>query len=498
MTPAAAKYEYDRRLGGGGMAEVFLARTVGAEGFQRPVAIKRVLPSFSHDPQFASMFVNEARLSALLRHPNVVQVVDFDRDAVGRLYLVMELVEGKDLSDVVGRGSLPIPVVVYVITEVLKGLAYAHDLTSPDGKPLGIVHRDISPHNVLVSYDGEVKVSDFGIAKAMLASGAARSGLIKGKPLYMAPEQVTAPDAVDHRADLFAVGVMMFELLTGQRIYQGTTNEEVLTDVIQVAKGWRQLTPATAFRPDLPADVSRVVTGLLAADRQHRFAHARDAIDALLATGSATPRGADLLADILAERFPGEAPPRRRRSAVAPAHGPQAPTMVTPAALSAPAVVPAPPAITPAGTPTAAGHHMPVPATAAMPPTGATSVAASRRRVWPFVFAVVALGIAAAAVAFVLVRSPRGATTPMDANPASAAESSVDAATAPVVGVTPDAAADSETGPAATATEPPGASIDAGVVSESPKAEHKKKSHSRKHGDGEGGSTIHEVKIEGK
>ena len=310
----AGKYRYERRLGGGGMAEVFLASVVGTQGFQRPVAIKRVLPSFSDDPEFARMFVNEARISAMLRHPNIVQVLDFDRDDDRRLFLVMELVEGKDLADLAKSGPLPVPVVVHVIAEVLEGLAHAHEATTPEGRPLGLVHRDISPHNVLLSWDGTVKVSDFGIAKAMLASGVAASGLVKGKPLYMAPEQVTSPDRVDQRADLFAVGVIMFELLTGRRVYQGATNEEVLTDVIQVARGWRQIVAPNVVRPELPWDVAQVAAMLLAADRDQRFASARDALDALLSTKSAPTRGASMLAELLAARFPAEAP-RRRRSA---------------------------------------------------------------------------------------------------------------------------------------------------------------------------------------
>jgi eukaryotic-like serine/threonine-protein kinase len=309
-----AQYEYLDRLGGGGMAEVFLARVVGTEGFQRPIAIKRVLPSFSQDAQFATMFINEARLSAMLRHPNIVQVLDFDRDDERRLFLVMELIEGKDLDALAksaGGAPLPVAVVVHVIAEVLEGLAHAHEMTTPEGRPLGIVHRDISPHNVLLSWDGAVKVSDFGIAKAMLASGAASSGMIKGKPLYMAPEQVTTPDTVDQRADLFAVGVMAYELLTGKRVYQGHSNEEVLTDVIQVARGWRQLAAPNVLRPDLPWDVCQVVMMLLAPDRNQRFASARDAHDALLRTTSASARGTSMVAELMAQRFPDEVPRRR-------------------------------------------------------------------------------------------------------------------------------------------------------------------------------------------
>ncbi len=313
MNGDTAKYHYQRRLGGGGMAEVFLGTTVGAEGFSRPVAIKRVLPTFSDDPEFAQMFVNEARLSAMLRHPNIVQILDFDRDGERRLFLVMELVEGKDLDDLARTGALPVPVVVHIICEVLRGLAHAHETTTPDGRPLGIVHRDVSPHNVLLSWDGAVKVSDFGIAKAMLASGVGRSSTIKGKPMYMAPEQVLAPDTLDHRGDVFATGVMLYELLTGKRLYQGNSQEEILTDVIQVARGWRPLVAPTVLRPELPWDVAQATLMMLAPDRNHRFASARDALDALLHTPSASARGDDELAAVLAARFPLEAPPRQRR-----------------------------------------------------------------------------------------------------------------------------------------------------------------------------------------
>jgi serine/threonine-protein kinase len=166
MTALNGKYILDKRLGGGGMAEVFLARTVGAEGFSRRVAIKRVLPGYSENPQFAKMFVAEAQLSSRLQHPNVVSVADFDRDAEGRLFLVMELVEGVDLDGLNATGMLSFPLIIHVIGEVLRGLGYAHDLPPAGDGVRGLIHRDVSPHNVLLSWEGAVKVSDFGIAKA--------------------------------------------------------------------------------------------------------------------------------------------------------------------------------------------------------------------------------------------------------------------------------------------------------------------------------------------
>jgi len=464
MTPFA-KYQYQRRLGGGGMAEVFLATTVGAEGFSRPVAIKRVLPSFSEDPNFATMFVNEARLSSILRHPNIVQVLDFDRDGEARLFLVMELVEGKDLSDLADTGPLPIPVIIYVIGEVLKGLAHAHEMTTADGRALGIVHRDISPHNVLASWEGAVKVSDFGIAKAMLASGAGRSGMIKGKPLYMSPEQVTSPDDIDHRADLFAVGVMLFELLTGHRIYKGTTHDEVLTDVILVAKGWRQLTAPTSLRPDLPWDVSQVAMMLLAPDRQQRFASARDALDALHECASASARGSELLAQTMVERFPSDAPRRiARRSSGGVIAGADAPrweaspfaagTPHTPsiqaqmgaetrtASPSVPAMpgALAPPSVTTG--PTAATRAIGPAATA--PGVSVVGAPAPRRSRAPLVVAAVAVGgVVVAAIVVLALRGGGKAPSTVDASTGPAVDavaipSVADASVA--VGPTPDAA----------------------------------------------------------
>jgi eukaryotic-like serine/threonine-protein kinase len=443
----AGKYEYERRLGGGGMAEVFLGRIRGTEGFQRPVAIKRVLPSFSQDPQFAAMFINEARISAMLRHPNIVQILDFDRDEDGRLFLVMELVEGKDLDAVGKAGRLPVPVVVWIISEVLEGLAHAHEMTTPDGRPLGLVHRDISPHNVLVSWDGGVKVSDFGIAKAMLASGVSQSGMIKGKPLYMAPEQVIDPARVDHRADLFAVGVMFYELLTGRRVYQGTTQEEILTDVIQLARGWRPLVAPNLVRPDLPWDVCQVAVTLLAADREQRFSTAREALDALLHTTTAPTRGAQMLSQVLAERFAADAP----RRVMTPQQRAAAPTVVPDALRPGPSqvraqmaaetrtiepVVGTPPVTPPVRTPSVSPTG---PTEAARPPrpihrAGAgpvTKESGARSSIGPGVIIglAVAAAISAVAVTLALIRGGGGDAAPPAVD--AAAPAAVDAA-APV------------------------------------------------------------------
>ena len=310
------------------MAEVFLGSTVGAEGFSRKVAIKRVLPGFSDNPSFASMFVAEAQISAQLQHPNIVSVLDFDRDAESRLFLVMELVEGRDLDALLSTGILPFGVVVFTITEVLRGLGHAHDL--PVGGAIrGIVHRDVSPHNVLLSWEGAVKVSDFGIAKARAASEATASVFIKGKPAYMSPEQANG-ERLDGRSDLFAVGVMLWEMLVGRRLFTGDDTRATLAAVL-----FGQIPRPRSVRPDVPADLERVTMKLLERDLPARYPSAEDAISELLDCADAPKNGRELLVRVLAERFPQAAPVRsshahHRRDQSQPAM-PNAPTIAAPA-----------------------------------------------------------------------------------------------------------------------------------------------------------------------
>ncbi|MEO8553907.1 MAG: serine/threonine-protein kinase, partial [Kofleriaceae bacterium] len=298
------KYRLDNRLGGGGMAEVFLGSMVGAEGFSRKVAIKRVLPGFSDNPAFSQMFVAEAQISAQLQHPNIVSVLDFDRDPENRLFLVMELVEGRDLDALVSSGLLPIPVVIFVITEVLRGLGHAHDLPVSTSPLRGIIHRDVSPHNVLLSWEGAVKVSDFGIAKAREASAATASLLIKGKPAYMSPEQANG-EALDGRSDLFAVGIMLWEMLVGRRLFIGEDTRSTLAAVL-----FGQVPRPRSLRGDIPKDLERVVMKLLERDLPARYPTAEVAINDLLDCHDAPRNGRELLQKTLAERFPHNAPIR--------------------------------------------------------------------------------------------------------------------------------------------------------------------------------------------
>jgi hypothetical protein len=324
VSTGSGKYRLGGRIGGGGMAEVFRGTLVGLEGFARPVAIKRMLPALSADQSFADMFKNEARLASLLAHPNIVSVLDFDRDEEGRLFIVMELVDGKDLRELQTAGRLPIAVSAFVIAQTLRALAYAHELTT-QGRPLGMVHRDVSPHNVLISWDGAVKLSDFGIAKAMGASGASRTGALKGKVAYMSPEQAHGL-AIDGRSDVFAVGVMFHELLTGERLFAGATEAEVLSRMLA-----QPIETPRALNPDVHEDVAAMCMGMLERDRDRRFGSARAALEALLNCDVVSARGQSELTKLMdrrfGQRFSGESP-RRDES------GPQA--VVSGAAVTAP------------------------------------------------------------------------------------------------------------------------------------------------------------------
>ena len=302
------------------MAEVFVGSTVGAEGFSRKVAIKRVLPGYSDNDAFSKMFVSEAQITSQLQHPNIVSVLDFDRDPENRLFLVMELVEGKDLDQLASTGLLPFPVLIFVISEVLRGLGHAHDL--PVGNEArGVVHRDISPHNVLLSWSGAVKVSDFGIAKARAASEATASVFIKGKPAYMSPEQANG-QPLDGRSDLFAVGVMLWEMLVGRRLFVAEDTRGTLAAVL-----FGQIPRPRSLRGDIPKDLERVTMKMLERDLPARYPTAEHAVHDLLDCADAPKAGREVLIAALAERFPGQAPVRqsllRQRQQVQNAMAPQ-------------------------------------------------------------------------------------------------------------------------------------------------------------------------------
>ncbi len=268
-TTPFGKYELLDRLGTGGMAIVYRARYTAAPGITKPVVIKRVLGHFAEDPAFVEMFVHEARISVGLNHGNIVQVFDFGQ-VNGEYFLAMELVDGQPLSRVLkkaqgmGLMQLPPPLAVNIAIEMCKGLHHAHTRTDETGRPLGLVHRDVSPDNVLISYEGEVKISDFGIAKAQVVGRPqTEAGLVKGKYLYLSPEQARGLE-VDARSDVFAVAVVLYRMLCGRLPAEG--NE--LSVLQRIVMG--QLTPPLELNPDLDGGLVQILQDAMAVDRDVR------------------------------------------------------------------------------------------------------------------------------------------------------------------------------------------------------------------------------------
>jgi eukaryotic-like serine/threonine-protein kinase len=302
------RYRLGERIGVGGMGEVFRATRLGAEGFARTVAIKRILPGLSHEQRFIQMFIREALIVARLCHPNIVSALDFERDLDGQLFLVLEFVDGVDLNRLLSIGCLPHAVVVFIACEILDALRYAHGLPM-DGGGQGIVHRDLSPHNVLLSWDGFVKVADFGLAERCEASGVVEPHELRGKVAFMSPEQVHCRP-LNGRSDLFSVGVMLWEMLTGEPLFRHEDANVMM---------WRVISQ-TIIRPGIvrpvASDLEAVVMRLLERDPARRFSDAEAARDALAACDDASALGRIQLERLLAERFPEQAPRARARSPV--------------------------------------------------------------------------------------------------------------------------------------------------------------------------------------
>jgi serine/threonine protein kinase len=260
------KYVVQRKLAEGGMAEIFVASSFGPEGFEKQVIIKRIRAGLANDPAFIKMFVSEARLVSRLNHANIVQIFDFDRHE-DTFYIAMEYVRGVSLAQAHSRArelQVPVPslVAAQVAIEVARGLSFAHRLTD-HGEPLGIVHRDVTPQNILLSYEGAVKLTDFGIAKA--GTRASTVGMLKGKFAYMSPEQ-SRGEPVDSRTDIFALGVTLWELLTGQQLFDAESDIAVLRAVQEKAVA----SPAE-FNPGVDAALATIVMRCLERERTERF-----------------------------------------------------------------------------------------------------------------------------------------------------------------------------------------------------------------------------------
>jgi serine/threonine protein kinase len=251
MPTAFGRYSLVRKIGTGGMAEIWKARVVGPAGFEKTLAIKKVLPDLVANEQFLEMFVEEAKLVANLAHPNIVQVFDFGQVDERDYFIAMEYVAGTNLATILSRLyerrlRLPPEIALYVALEACKGLGHAHARTGPAGEALGIVHRDVSPQNVLVSFGGEVKVTDFGIAKVSTAISRTGEGQVRGKLSYMSPEQAGGT-VLDRRSDLFSLAVVLYELVAGKRFYSGDSSVEIFAKVLNYrspsAEDFRELPP---------------------------------------------------------------------------------------------------------------------------------------------------------------------------------------------------------------------------------------------------------------
>jgi serine/threonine protein kinase len=306
------KYTLFERIGRGGMADVYKGRVSGPQGFERTFVVKRILPHLSEDSTFIKMFVEEAKLSARLAHPNIVQI--FELGAVeGEYFISMEYIRGRDLSETMRAiwktmGPPRPELVAYIGREACRALNYAHSLADERGRPLGMIHRDVSPSNIMMSYEGAVKLLDFGIAKALgEAPETTKSGTMKGKYAYMAPEQ-TEGDDVDHRIDIFSCGIVLHEVLTGRRLFKGQN------DVLTIERVRRcDVPPPSQQNPMVPPELDAIILRALARDRDQRWATAADMADALDDVVHAARFQPTHLAQLLHDLFPvdGGAPSPR-------------------------------------------------------------------------------------------------------------------------------------------------------------------------------------------
>jgi serine/threonine-protein kinase len=282
------RYVLYREIASGGMATVHVGRLIGPAGFSRTVAIKRLHPQYARDPEFVTMFLDEARLAARIRHPNVVSTLDVVA-LEGELFLVMEFVQGESLSRLLRTSSqrderVPVAVASAIATHTLLGLHAAHEAKSERGVPLGIVHRDVSPQNVLVGADGIARVVDFGVAKAASRLATTEEGRMKGKLAYMAPEQLRNLD-VDRRTDVFALGIVLWEMLTGQRLFQANDPAVSIARILT-----ERVAAPSSINLDLPKSLDAIVLKALQQDPAQRFQTARAMAEEL--ERAITPAGA--------------------------------------------------------------------------------------------------------------------------------------------------------------------------------------------------------------
>jgi serine/threonine protein kinase len=282
---ASNRYRILGRIARGGMEDIYVAHSTTEAGVGRHVVLKRVLAEHARDEESALMFLDEARLSAQLQHPNIAQVYDVGQ-IDGTYFFTMEYVHGEDLRfvhHVLWRKGirLPIPLALYIATSALAALHHAHERTSPDGRPLDIVHRDVSPSNVMIGFEGAVKLLDFGVAKASQRSTESRSGSIKGKVAYLSPEQVKG-QPVDRRSDVYALGIVLHEMLTCRRLYKRDADYVALMAITT-----EDVPPPSRHRPEVSPELDRIVMTALAKDREQRYPTAAAMLEDIEAVATA-------------------------------------------------------------------------------------------------------------------------------------------------------------------------------------------------------------------
>jgi serine/threonine protein kinase len=308
MTPAQQRYEVVERLDAGGMAEVFRAKAQSMQGFEKQVAIKRVLPNLAKNEKFVKMFLDEARLSLHLSHANIVSVFDIGQSG-GSYFIVMEYVDGANLKRFIEAarrrdGRVPVALAIFIAMRICEGLQYAHEKRDADRRPLGIVHRDISPPNVLISNQGEVKLTDFGLAKATSQVELTDPGVVKGKFGYLSPEAAFG-ETVDARTDIFATGIVLWEMLTGRRLFQAGSDMETLQRVRAA-----EVPSLRTINPEVPEELEKIILKSLARERNQRFSSAREfgqALSSHLASRGIAVTSYDL-ASYLEQIFNGSRP----------------------------------------------------------------------------------------------------------------------------------------------------------------------------------------------
>jgi TonB family protein len=290
------QYEILERIASGGMAELYRARRSGVEGFEKIVAIKKILSHLADNEGFIAMFADEAKLAAQLNHPNIVHIYDLGKIEGGGYFIAMEHVEGRDLRAILESARelampLPVPLAVYVASKIASALDYAHRRRDGDGRDLHIVHRDVSPQNILISYEGDIKLCDFGIAKAASKVSRTESGALKGKIQYMSPEQAWGKP-IDRRSDLFSLGAVLYELLTEQKLFGGDSDMTVLEKVRAAVA-----TAPSEVNPDVPKTLDTIVLKALARETDDRYANASDMLrdlESVLYSYTPAPGSADL------------------------------------------------------------------------------------------------------------------------------------------------------------------------------------------------------------